>query len=177
MRTIAVEEHFLADGFREAMQRAALMGGSTAYIAEQEAKLADLGTTRLKDMDAGGIDMQVISHTVPGTLALSEGEDVRLARQANDQLAAAVATYPDRFAGFATLPMTNPEAAAAKLERTVHSLGFKGAMIHGTTNGRFLDDPVFLPILEQAAALEVPLYIYSSWGAACRCADSVLFWL
>jgi uncharacterized protein len=42
----------------------------------------------------------------------------------------------------------------------VRSLGFKGAMINGTTNGRFLDDPSFLPILERAVALEVPIYIH-----------------
>jgi predicted TIM-barrel fold metal-dependent hydrolase len=85
---------------------------------------------------------------------------VRLARQANDQLAAAVAAHPDRFAGFAILPLTEPEAAAHELERTVTSLGFKGAMINGTTNGHFLDDPSFLPILQRAVALDVPIYIH-----------------
>ena len=131
-----------------------------ALVAEQQAKLADLGATRLRDMDAGGIDLQVISHTVSGIVFLPGSEDVRLARAANDQLAAAVAAHPDRFAGFATLPMTDPEAAADELERAVRSLGFKGAMINGTTNGRFLDDPSFLPILERAVALDVPIYIH-----------------
>lgn len=129
-------------------------------MAERQAKLADLGSIRLKDMDAGGIDLQVISHTVLGTVSLPGDEGVRLAREANDQLAAAVAAHPDRFAGFATLPMTDPEAAADELERAVRSLGFKGAMINGTTNGRFLDDPSFLPILEPAVALDVPMYVH-----------------
>ena len=131
-----------------------------ALVAEQQAKLADLGATRLRDMDAGGIDLQVISHTVSGIVFLPGSEDVRLARAANDQLAAAVAAHPDRFAGFATLPMTDPEAAADELERAVRSLGFKGAMINGTTNGRFLDDPSFLPILERAVVLDVPIYVH-----------------
>src|SRR5260221_11511255 len=114
MRTIAIEEHFLADGVREAMKRdtPGQGGGSNAvFVAEQQAKLADLGSTRLQDMDAGGIDLQVISHTASGIVPLSGGEGVRVAREANDQLAAAVAAHPDRFAGFATLPMTDPEAA------------------------------------------------------------------
>src|SRR5260370_4046536 len=143
MRTIAIEEHFLADGFREVMKRnASSQGGSSnaASVAEQQAKLADLGVTRLKDMEAGGIDLQVISHTVSGIVPLPGSEGVRLARAANDQLAAAVAAHPDRFAGFATLPMTDPEAAADVLERAVRSLGFKGALITGTTSARFLDD-------------------------------------
>src|SRR6266699_4452137 len=163
MRTIAIEEHFLADGFREVMKRDARgqgRGSNAAFVAEQQGKLADLGSTRLKDMDAGGIDLQVISHTASGIAPLPGGEGVRLAREANDQLAAAVAAHPARFAGFATLPMTDPEAAADELERAVRSLGLKGAMINGTTNGRFLDDPAFLPVLERATALNVPIYIH-----------------
>ena len=163
MRTIAIEEHFLAHGVSEVMKRDVSnqgVGANPALASERQAKLADLGSLRLKDMDAGGIDLQVISHAVAGTLSLPGGEGVRLARQANDQLAAAVAAHPTRFAGFATLPMSDPEAAADELERAVRSLGFKGAMINGTTNGRFLDDPSFLPILERAVSLHVPIYVH-----------------
>ena len=163
MRTIAIEEHFLANGFREVMNRDAPSqgkGSNEAPAAKLQAKLGDLGSTRLKDMDAGGIDLQVISHTASGIVSLPGSDGVRLAREANDQLAAAVAAHPDRFAGFATLPMTDPEAAADELERAVRSLGFKGALINGTTGGRFLDDPSFLPILEQAVALNVPIYVH-----------------
>lgn len=164
MRTITIEEHFLAEEFKQAMKRrisSQQRGGAAnqARADELEMKLSDLGTLRLKSMDAGDIDLQVISHM---TLAESfpDDEAVRLAREANDQLAAAVAAHPTRFAGFATLPMTNPEAAVDELERAVRTLGFKGAMIHGTTQGRFLDDPSFLPILERAVALDVPIYIH-----------------
>ena len=163
MRVIAIEEHFLADGFREAMNRytpGQRESSAEALATPLQAKLSDLGTIRLQDMDAGGIDFQVISHTASGVVLPAGSEGVRLAREANDQLAAAVAAHPDRFAGFASLPMTEPGAAADELERAVHSLGFKGAMINGTTNGRFLDDPSFLPILERAVALDVPLYIH-----------------
>src|SRR5260370_35307744 len=97
MRTIAIEEHFLADGFREVMKRdASSQGGSSnaAFVAEQQAKLADLGATRLKDMDASGIDLQLISHTVSGIVPLPGSEGVRLSRAANDQLSAAVTAHP-----------------------------------------------------------------------------------
>src|SRR6266487_3423430 len=164
MRTIAIEEHFLADRFREFMKRPAPSQAgawSRTFAAELEATMSDLGATRLKDMDAGGIDLQVISHTPSAIVPLPGDEAVRLTREANDQLASAVAAHPERFAGFATLPMTDPEAAADELERAVSSLGFKGAMINGTTNGRFLDDPSFLPILERAVALNVPIFIHN----------------
>src|SRR5262245_1372596 len=127
MRTITIEEHFLAEGFREAIKKnAPKQGGGAldAALAAQQAKLTDLGPIRLKDMDVHGIDLQVISHTALD-LALSTDEDVRLTQAANDQLAAAVAAHPQRFAGFAALPMTRPEAAVAELERAVRSLGFK----------------------------------------------------
>jgi predicted TIM-barrel fold metal-dependent hydrolase len=161
MRTIAIEEHFLSVGFREVMQRDSsgpAGGANRAYDAERQARLSDLGSLRLQEMDAGGIDLQVISHVA--TAAVTGEEGARLAREANDQLAAAVSAHPSRFAGFALLPMTEPEAAADELERAVRSLGFKGAMINGTINGRFLDDPAFLPILARAAALDVPLYLH-----------------
>ena len=62
-----------------------------------------------------------------------------MAREVNDHLAAAVAKHPTRFAGFAALPMASPDACAAELRRAVKDLGFVGALINGTTNGRFLD--------------------------------------
>jgi uncharacterized protein len=103
----------------------------------------------------------VISHTqsmMQGAQPASES--VRLTTQANDQLAAAVAAHPMRFAGLAALPMSDPAAAVEELERGVSGLGFKGALINGTTSGKFLDDPAFLPILERAAALDVPIYVH-----------------
>jgi predicted TIM-barrel fold metal-dependent hydrolase len=159
MRTIAIEEHYLADGFREAMSRLEEQSARAIYSRVEE-KLSELGADRLKDMDAGGIDLQVISHNVVNIDTLPVSETVELSQQANDQLARAVAAHPDRFAGFATLPMTDPQAAADELERAVRSLGFKGACINGTTRGLFLDDPSFLPILERASALDVPIYIH-----------------
>jgi hypothetical protein len=79
-----------------------------------------------------------------------------LARAYNDRLK----QLSDRFAGFAHLPMTAPEAAADELQRAVENLGFCGALINGTTGGRFLDDPSFEPILARAAQLDVPLYLH-----------------
>lgn len=163
MRTITIEEHFLAEGFREAMRSHApkQTGGANDTAADpMETKLVDLGSLRLEDMDAGGIDFQVISHGVAGIGTLPVDQSIQLAKQANDQLAAAVAAHPDRFAGFATLPMIAPEAAVDELERTVRQLGFKGIMINGTSNGRFLDDPIFFPLLERAVALDIPVYIH-----------------
>ncbi len=113
-------------------------------------------------MDEAGIDMQVLSHGAPSTQRMDAATAVPLAKRANDRLHEAVRAHPDRFAAFAALPTADPKAAADELERTVTKLGFKGAMVHGPTNGVFFDDKRFWPILERAQALDVPLYLHPS---------------
>jgi 2,3-dihydroxybenzoate decarboxylase len=78
----------------------------------------------------------------------------------NDRLSETVSAHPARFAGFAALPTAEPAAAAEELERCVTQLGFKGAMVHGLTNGVFFDDERFWPVLERAAALDAPIYLH-----------------
>jgi len=163
MKIIALEEHFQTAAIKEAMERLAAShrdAMTLAFYAPPALQLEDLGAGRLKDMDAMGIDVQVLSYSSPGTQVFPASEAVPLARDANDQLATAIQAHPDRFVGFATLPTPDPEAAAVELERAIHKLGFKGAMINGRTNERFLDDPMFRPILEAAVALDVPLYLH-----------------
>ena len=84
-----------------------------------------------------------------------------------------VARWPDRFSAFATLPTGDPDAAAAELEYAVTELRFVGALINGTTGGRFLDHPDFNPILETAAKLNVPIYLHPGAPPA-KVAESVL---
>jgi uncharacterized protein len=129
-------------------------------LARIQAKLDDVGEERIADMDAGGIDIQVLSHGAPGTEQLDAEQAIPLAREANDYLARSIAPHPDRFAAFATLPTAAPVQAADELERTVSEHGFKGALINGHVRGRFLDDRFFWPIFERAADLDVPIYLH-----------------
>ncbi len=123
-------------------------------------RLDDLGALRIREMDEAGIDVQVISHGAPATQRMDAASAVPLARRANDRLHEAVRAHPDRFAGFACLPTADPKASADELERCVTKLGFKGAMVHGPTNGVFFDDKRVWPIFERAQALDVPLYVH-----------------
>ena len=151
MRVIALEEHFT---------NSLLSVVGPGRRPEIAAKLADLGEGRIADMDAAGIDVQVLSPSSPGTHLQAPDDAVATARHTNDELADAIAAHPDRFAGFALLPMPAPDAAAAELERCVTKLGFKGAMIHGHVDGRFLDEPEFTPVFACAEALGVPVYLH-----------------
>ncbi len=83
-----------------------------------------------------------------------------MARDANDRLFEAVKLHPDRFAGFAALPSADPTASAKELERAVTRLGFKGALINGHVQGRFLDERKYWSIFECAHALRVPIYLH-----------------
>jgi len=123
-------------------------------------QLCDLGDKRLAEMDAAGIDMQVLSINAPGTEQAEVAEAIAVARETNDYLAAAVRKHPQRFAGLAALPTAAPDKAAAELDRAVRSLGFKGAMINGHVRGRYLDDKFFWPIFERATALNIPIYLH-----------------
>lgn len=151
MRVIALEEHFTAPG---------LPTHGPGRRPEIAARLLDVGEVRLADMDAAGIDLQVLSPSSPGTHLQPPDEAVATSRATNDLLAETVAAHPDRYAGFSLLPMPAPEAAAAELERCVTHLGFKGAMIHGHVQGRFLDADEFSPVLACAEALDVPIYLH-----------------
>ena len=159
MRTITLEEHFATPEFLKAtaqLQSAARVD----FVRPVESKLLDLGQGRIADMDAAGIDLQVLSLTWAGLDKLDGAIATGLAHDANDRLAAAVREHPKRFAGFAALALQEPEKAAAEFERCVRTLGFKGALVHGTTRGVFLDDPQFTPLFETAQALDVPIYLH-----------------
>jgi|HubBroStandDraft_6_1064221.scaffolds.fasta_scaffold00573_18 predicted TIM-barrel fold metal-dependent hydrolase len=158
MRLITLEEHYRAPMLRSVGGLPEPPPGSP--LAAIQAKLDDVGDQRLADMDAGGIDVQVLSHGAPGTEQLEPKQAIRLAREANDYLADAIAVHPDRFAAFATLPTAAPGAAADELERATGQLGFKGALINGHVQGKFLDAPEFWPIFERAERLGVPIYVH-----------------
>lgn len=155
---VALEEHYW-----DADLVALYPGREGKRISGVEKRLLDLGELRLREMDDAGVDVQVLSHGAPGTQKLDADTAVRMSRQTNDRLHAFIQTNSKRFAAFGILPTPDPKAAADELERVVTKLGFKGAMIHGLTNGRFIDDRQFWPIFERAAKLDVPLYIHPSF--------------
>jgi predicted TIM-barrel fold metal-dependent hydrolase len=161
VRTITLEEHCVTPELR-----AALGSQIHPYFPmhrwppELEARLSDIGAGRVAEMDAAGIDVQVLSSCQPGLEQVEAARAVPVARAFNDAVAEAVRAHPGRFAGFAALPTADPGASAAELERAVHELGFVGALVNGRTLERFLDEQFFWPIFEAAEALEVPLYLH-----------------
>jgi predicted TIM-barrel fold metal-dependent hydrolase len=162
-QVIALEEHYLdSEVAARFTGMNAVPARDAAGIRQLHQRLYDVADLRIREMDEAGIDVQVLSHAAPSLQQVDAETGPALARAANDRLHQTVQAHPDRFAAFGALPTANPKAAADELERTVSKLGFKGAMVHGLTNGLFLDDPQFWPIFERAVALDVPLYLHPS---------------
>ena len=166
MRTVALEEHFSVPSIAGRIDKAVLARrGYRPRTLPKNAPnplelLAEVGERRLKSMNDAGISVQVLSNSGPGPDLVAGPDGVAMAKETNDQLAKIIAARPDRFAGFAALPLQSPDAAAKELVRAVKELGLVGAMVHGTTEGRFLDHASFDPILSAAEELDVPIYIH-----------------
>jgi len=126
-------------------------------------KLLDLGEGRLKVMDDNGVDLQVLSLTIPGVELMDASTGTALARNVNDALADVVRKYPDRFLGFAALAPQSPEEAADELERAVKELDLKGWKTHSNYGENYLDEKRYWPIFERAEKLNVPIYLHPSF--------------
>jgi len=111
-------------------------------------------------LEREGVDLQVLTLTTPGTHIESPPRAAALARLVNDALAAVVRTRGKRFAALATLPLNDPAAAAAELERAVTALGLRGAMLFSNVNGVALADERYRPLYERADALQAVLYVH-----------------
>ena len=165
MRIVALEEHFNAPDLIARIDKAAIRargwpGPGDPQNDRHQDELAEVGDARVQDMDDAGVTVQVLSAAGPGADLKDAETGPKLARDYNDRLKQIVSRHPDRFAGFAHSPMTAPDAAADELERAVKELGFRGGLINGLTENRFLDDARFEPLLARAEGLDVPLYLH-----------------
>ena len=134
--------------------------GNAQMMQKLATRFTDIGEGRIRDMDATGIDRQIVSLTSPGVQIFDADAGTALATSFNDQLAEAVRKHPDRLSGLAAIAPQNPKSAAKELERGVTKLGLKGAIINSNTHGEYLDDPKFYDILACAEALDVPIYLH-----------------
>lgn len=160
LKIIGVEEHMWTPAIRDRMLELPYEVQGVFYTDAMVHDLTEVGDARLADMDAIGMDVQVLSVTTPSAQVLEPPEAIRLAREANDALSQIVAADPSHYACFATLPTPDPAAAAEELERCVTELGHRGVMLHGRTGEKFIDHPDYAPIFEKAAELQVPIHLH-----------------
>jgi len=123
-------------------------------------RLLDLEGERLRDMDANGVDMQILLLTAPGVQMFDADTACDLAALANDRLAEVIARHPTRFAGLATFAPQAPARAVKEMERAIQQLRLNGFVVNSHTNNEYLDHPRYWPILEAAEALDACIYIH-----------------
>jgi len=122
--------------------------------------LVDLDEGRLRIMDENGVDMHVLSLTSPGVQCFDADKACAMASLANDRVAEAVARRPTRFAGLAAFAPQDPKRAVAEMERAVMKLKLHGFILNSHTDGEYMDDRKYWPILEAAEALDRAIYIH-----------------
>jgi aminocarboxymuconate-semialdehyde decarboxylase len=115
---------------------------------------------RLRRMDEGTIDFQVLTLTTPGVERESAAKGIKLARVANDGFQEIISEHKERFTAFAALPLQEPKAAVDELERAIKELGLRGGTLMSNVNGKSLDSEEFFPLYEKAVELDVPLFIH-----------------
>jgi len=114
---------------------------------------------RIRNMDAAGVDLALVSLTTPSVFIGDERVSVALSNRINDDFAAAQARYPDRIRWFAALPWQYPDQAIAELRRTRE----RGAIGIGTTtniSGKALTDPLFKPVWKAIEDARLPVFIH-----------------
>jgi 5-carboxyvanillate decarboxylase len=167
-RVIAVEEHFSTPAVLRREHELEVRPDDRTEVdlmrtvesgEPMRSRLLDLDA-RLSEMDALGQDLALLSLNPPGVQPYRSADAVGLARGFNDSLAAIVQERPERFAGLGTVAPQDPEAAAEEIRRVMGTLGLSGIMINSHTNGRYLDEPRFAPLLDAAEDSRAPIYLH-----------------
>ena len=158
----AVEAKREWHGFRhEPGEGLGVMVGNGKRTSFNSPKVRFTPEERLKDMDAQGVDVQVVSiHTPFFGYHLDPAHGLALAREVNDEISAMTKQWPARFAGLATLPVQDVKASIGELERAVTVLGLKGAELDTIVNGENWDEPRFLPLFKAAEAMGAVLFFH-----------------
>jgi len=169
---IGLEEHF---AIPQTLQDSAGFLADESWT-ELSARLIDMQERRLREMDDNGMEMMILSLNAPAIQAIhNRSQAIDMAQRANDFLAEQVALRPNRFQGFAALPMQDPDAATQELERCMKDYGFRGALVNGFSqidtpeNVVYYDAPQYEGFWAKAEQLDAPFYLHprnpiSSWA-------------
>ena len=145
MKSINFEEHYVVDEIQQETMKhmssdpkgvpmQTMLKGleqKSGFTDADEIKHHD---ARIKFMDKHDVEKQVLSYGNGAPSNLKGERAIELCQQANDTLADYIKEHPDRFVGFATLPINEPQASVEEFKRCINELGFKGALIMGHPN-------------------------------------------
>ena len=176
--TIAIEEAIIdpagvaEHSFAQFQSLMAPGSDPTTGLSAHERRLLDIHGERLQNMDEHGVEYMLLSLTSPGAQGESDPEkSKKVAREANDYLAAEVQKNPKRFGALAAIPMHNAQDASAELRRAVKELGMFGGLVNDFQstgedgeNKVYFDTPDFYPFWETVQELDVPIYFHPRYS-------------
>lgn len=115
---------------------------------------------RLAEMEAAGVDFQVLSIAPPMVFWADPDLGREICRVFNDALAEVVRAHPDRFVALAALPLQDPPSAIRELERAVKELGMRGCLLGSNIRGQDLDGEQFEDFFAALSEMDTPAYVH-----------------
>jgi aminocarboxymuconate-semialdehyde decarboxylase len=115
---------------------------------------------RLEDMDRVGIDVEVVSLSTPNVFFTDAAHQPAVARMINDSYAELIAAYPQRFKGFASIPMDAPDAALNELHRAIDELKLNGVILLSNIRGKALTSPEYRPFFAEANRMKLCIFLH-----------------
>src|SRR5437899_2109005 len=175
MRSIDIHAHLTPQCFIQATQAGQDWHGIQPGSVRIAPRAVWTPEQRIADMNSLGVDVQVVS-TGAGFYYYDKDAPTIAAmhRDCNDEVRQMTMDHPERFKGFAQIPMQDVPAAIAELDRAVNKLGLVGAMIDDKVNGRTYDDPVFMPLWKAAEQMGALLFIHQGEQPWCVSALRVI---
>lgn len=151
--TIDTHQHLLPDFFWEETENAsAPVGGLAPLRWSKEATISF--------MDDAGIDIAVLSLSTPGVHTGDGAKASALARRCNEFLAELVRARPDRFRGFACLPLPDVDASLVELSYVLDVLHIDGLVLFTNSNGVYLGDPTLEPVFEELERRKTVVFVH-----------------
>ena len=115
---------------------------------------------RIEDMDRVGIDIEVVSLSTPNVFFTSAEHQPTVARRMNDAYAELIALHPQRFKGFASIPMDAPDEALGELHRAIDELKLNGVILLSNIGGKPLTSPEYRPFFAEANRMKVCIFLH-----------------
>ena len=163
MKTIDIHAHLTPQCFLRAMNANQTWHGVNPGDLRVTPRGVWTPEQRINDMNS--LDVHVVSTGAAFYFYDKDPQTIAaMHRECNEEVHQMTLDYPDRFKGFAQIPMQDVNAAINELDHVINNLGFVGAMINDTANGRTFDGPEYLPLWRAAEQMGAIMFIHQQGG-------------
>ena len=151
---IDVHQHIISDVFRSLLHSRGIKGGAGEELAQWSPEQA-IGV-----MDRNGIQSSLFSYTISGIDIGDMKFLSKLCRESNIALADVISTSPERFGGFAFLPLPDVDAALKEIEYSLDTLKLDGVGMHSNMGGIYPGDERFDPVFKELNRRKAAIHMH-----------------